>query len=459
MRPRPTTIRLRARVPSRPSASPSAAARPSSCPTAHAETPRPASAPAAPATRARAAVPRPARPARPPRSSWPACRSRVRRSTRPSTDYGEVDALHSEVRARRHDLDHTTTVLQGRVRELDTIRASASARIAGLSSRLDAIDGGHPGARRPGLRGGRRRRAHSTRRWCRRPLRSATSSGATSSAASRWRCSSPSGRPTEARIDEARARAETAVRRRGRGPSRARRSSARSDRPRCGMRSTRPDGSPRSASPTRRHACSPRSRAWSSRSSPSTPTTARADVGRRGAARLRRALVGHRRHLPRRGTPRHLRRHHPPSRTATPPAASSASSSTGAARRPSSATPTAAPSTATPAFDRAVGPMQFIPQTWSTVPGRRQRRRHDLAVQPLRRHPGGRQLPVHRRAAGSTPTPACAPPTSPTTTPCAYVDAVLGYARHYEGRIDVPEPDRSRPDPSVKKGGGVLLTG
>jgi membrane-bound lytic murein transglycosylase B len=54
--------------------------------------------------------------------------------------YGEVDAAHTAARARRHDLDQTTTVLQGRARELDAIRASTSARIAGLTARLDAIE-------------------------------------------------------------------------------------------------------------------------------------------------------------------------------------------------------------------------------------------------------------------------------------------------------------------------------
>ena len=54
--------------------------------------------------------------------------------------YDEVDAVHSDVRARRHDLDHTATVLEGRVRQLDAVHASASARIAGLSTRLDAIN-------------------------------------------------------------------------------------------------------------------------------------------------------------------------------------------------------------------------------------------------------------------------------------------------------------------------------
>ena len=70
-------------------------------------------------------------------------------------------------------------------------------------------------------------------------------------------------------------------------------------------------------------------------------------------------------HLPRRGAPRHLRRHHPPSPTATPPAASSASSSTAATRRRWSATRDGGALDGDASFDRAVGPMQFIPQTWS----------------------------------------------------------------------------------------------
>ena len=109
-------------------------------PTAHAEAPRPASAPAAPA--AVLAPPSPELPGLPTTSpelaGVPVTSPEFDHAV---TEYGEVDALHSEVRARRHDLDQTTTVLQGRVRQLDTTRASASARIAGLSSRLDAING------------------------------------------------------------------------------------------------------------------------------------------------------------------------------------------------------------------------------------------------------------------------------------------------------------------------------
>ncbi len=54
--------------------------------------------------------------------------------------YAEVDARHAEARTRRHDLDHTVTVLQGRALELDAVGASSLGRIAGLSTRLDAID-------------------------------------------------------------------------------------------------------------------------------------------------------------------------------------------------------------------------------------------------------------------------------------------------------------------------------
>jgi membrane-bound lytic murein transglycosylase B len=55
--------------------------------------------------------------------------------------YGEADAAHTAARARRHDLDQTMTVLHGRARELDAISASTRARMAGLSARLEAIEG------------------------------------------------------------------------------------------------------------------------------------------------------------------------------------------------------------------------------------------------------------------------------------------------------------------------------
>jgi membrane-bound lytic murein transglycosylase B len=54
--------------------------------------------------------------------------------------YAAVDDTHTEARSRRYDLDHTTTVLQGRVLELQAARASATARADGLRSRLDAIE-------------------------------------------------------------------------------------------------------------------------------------------------------------------------------------------------------------------------------------------------------------------------------------------------------------------------------
>jgi membrane-bound lytic murein transglycosylase B len=55
--------------------------------------------------------------------------------------YAAVDATHSDARSRRQDLDHTTSVLQGRVRQLDATRAAALARAAGLDTRLDAVEG------------------------------------------------------------------------------------------------------------------------------------------------------------------------------------------------------------------------------------------------------------------------------------------------------------------------------
>jgi membrane-bound lytic murein transglycosylase B len=102
---------------------------------------RPAAAPAAPAARV-LAPPSPALPGLPTTSielaQVPVDSPEFDRAVE---RYAAVDGTHAEARARRHDLDHTTTVLQGRVLEMQAVRASALARAEGLRSRLRAIEG------------------------------------------------------------------------------------------------------------------------------------------------------------------------------------------------------------------------------------------------------------------------------------------------------------------------------
>ena len=54
--------------------------------------------------------------------------------------YGAVDAGHTTARDERANLDHTRTVLTGRIRELEATRAAADARTRGLRDRLDDVE-------------------------------------------------------------------------------------------------------------------------------------------------------------------------------------------------------------------------------------------------------------------------------------------------------------------------------
>ena len=54
--------------------------------------------------------------------------------------YREVDARHAGAQSARHELDHTTSVLEGRLRELEVTRASADARATALSRRLESVE-------------------------------------------------------------------------------------------------------------------------------------------------------------------------------------------------------------------------------------------------------------------------------------------------------------------------------
>lgn len=55
--------------------------------------------------------------------------------------YGAVAASHTDAQARRAELDHTVTVLRARVGQLEATRASAQARVQGLTIRLDVVEG------------------------------------------------------------------------------------------------------------------------------------------------------------------------------------------------------------------------------------------------------------------------------------------------------------------------------
>jgi membrane-bound lytic murein transglycosylase B len=59
---------------------------------------------------------------------------------RAEASYREVDARHAAAQTARHDLDHTRSVLQGRLQALDATRASAEARAAALTARLDVVE-------------------------------------------------------------------------------------------------------------------------------------------------------------------------------------------------------------------------------------------------------------------------------------------------------------------------------
>ena len=234
-----------------------------------------------------------------------------------------------------------------------------------------------------------------------------------------------------------------------RGPHRARRTS-RTERPDAvrarGRRGRRRRH--RSGSATRRHACSPRSTGSSSRSSRSTPTTAPPTTiaDERPACGVRWWGIA--------GISRVEGRHGTYGGTTLEPNGDTTRRIIGIQLNGANETAVVGDSDGgtldgDPAYDRAVGPMQFIPQTWSRLRGRRQRGRH------------------HARRSTCT-TPRSPPPTTSAPSSSgldadpglrtayfsynhsvAYVDAVLGYARLYErqGR----RPRAAGPGPRVTR--------
>ena len=70
-------------------------------------------------------------------------------------------------------------------------------------------------------------------------------------------------------------------------------------------------------------------------------------------------------------------------------------------------------------YDRAVGPMQFIPATWRAYGVDADGTGIGRPVQHQRRGPRRGQLPLPSPAATCAPTPASARPSWPTTTPTA----------------------------------------
>jgi Transglycosylase SLT domain len=54
--------------------------------------------------------------------------------------YREVAGRHSNAQTTRHEIDRTSSDLVARTRELEAIRASSQARIAGLTARLDTVE-------------------------------------------------------------------------------------------------------------------------------------------------------------------------------------------------------------------------------------------------------------------------------------------------------------------------------
>jgi membrane-bound lytic murein transglycosylase B len=59
---------------------------------------------------------------------------------RAEASYREVDARHAAAQTARHDVDHARSVLQSRLPALDATRASAEARAAALTARLDVVE-------------------------------------------------------------------------------------------------------------------------------------------------------------------------------------------------------------------------------------------------------------------------------------------------------------------------------
>ena len=90
-------------------------------------------------------------------------------------------------------------------------------------------------------------------------------------------------------------------------------------------------------------------------------------------------------------------------------------------------------------FDRAVGPMQFIPQTWSRFQADGN---DDGTTSPFNLYDATLAAANYlcTSSTGLDADPGLRTAYFSYNHSLAYVDAVLGYARHYEGRIDVPEP-------------------
>jgi hypothetical protein len=61
--------------------------------------------------------------------------------SRAADRYAEVATAHRAAQTARTELDHTVTVLRGRVHQLDAARAAAQARVEGLTVRLEAVEG------------------------------------------------------------------------------------------------------------------------------------------------------------------------------------------------------------------------------------------------------------------------------------------------------------------------------
>jgi membrane-bound lytic murein transglycosylase B len=62
------------------------------------------------------------------------------RFERASADYRDVDAAHTAARDRRAELDRAATELRGQARQLELTRGAAEARVAGLTSRLSSVE-------------------------------------------------------------------------------------------------------------------------------------------------------------------------------------------------------------------------------------------------------------------------------------------------------------------------------
>ena len=323
---------------------------------------------------------------------------------------------------------------------LEATRASAEARIDGLTSRLDDGRGGHPGAGGRGLRHRRRGRAAQRGHRLGDPGHQRGRPPGRARRPCPWTCSSPSGPPTGPGSTRPTQRADGRRRRPG-----GRRATALeelgADRPRRGGR--------RGGDRRRRG-----HRAGGLRGGSSPRPGGGRGVPARGPRRL---LPGRRGRSPATdpgcrvrwwglaGISRVEGRHGTYGGTTLEPNGDTSRRIIGIQLNGTNATAVVGDSDGgaldgDAAFDRAVGPDAVHPADVAPLPGRRQRGRRPTRRSTCTTRPSPPRSTCARRAAGSTPTPGSAPPTSRTTTPCPTWTRCSATRASTSTPLEVPEP-------------------